>query len=53
MAADGARAPPGLGDWDVLLYVLPCLAIGGLWLQVLYRRKRHRLSRCRTPQVLS
>lgn len=35
--------PPGLGHWDVLLYLLPFLAVGCLWLQVLYRRKRHRL----------
>jgi hypothetical protein len=32
---------PGLGHWDVLLYLFPFLAVGFLGLQmVLYRRKR-------------
>jgi len=45
--------PPGLGHWDVLLYVSPFLAVGVLWLQmVLYRRKRHRLWRRTTTQAL-
>ena len=44
--------PPGLGRWDVLLYFLPFLAVGILWLQVLYRRKRHRLWRHRETQAL-
>jgi hypothetical protein len=45
--------PPGLGPWDVLLYVWPFLAVGFLGLQVvLYRRKRHSLWQRRTPQPL-
>jgi hypothetical protein len=32
---------PGLGHWDVLLYLFPFLAVGLLWLPVvLYGRKR-------------
>jgi hypothetical protein len=34
--------PPGLGHWDVLLYLFPFLMVGFLGLQlVLYRRKHH------------
>jgi len=34
--------PPGLGRWDVLLYLFPFLAVGCLWLRaVLHGRKRH------------
>jgi hypothetical protein len=33
---------PGLGHWDVFLYLFPFLAVGFLGLQmVLYRRKHH------------
>jgi hypothetical protein len=50
---DVETAPPGLGYWDVLLYLFPFLAIGFLGLQVvLCRRKRHRLWRRRTTQAL-
>jgi hypothetical protein len=35
--------PPGLGQWDVLLYLFPFLAVGFLGLQIgLYRRYRKR-----------
>lgn len=38
---DVETIPPGLGQWDVLLYLFPFLAVGLLGLQVvLYRRKR-------------
>jgi hypothetical protein len=38
---DVEAIPPGLGQWDVLLYLFPFLAVGFLGLQmVLYRRKR-------------
>src|SRR5215813_7732773 len=38
---DVEAIPPGLGQWDVLLYLLPFLAVGFLGLQmILYRRKR-------------
>ncbi|HKV93159.1 MAG TPA: hypothetical protein VJW20_11490 [Candidatus Angelobacter sp.] len=32
-------APPGLGQWQLLLYSLPFLSVGGLWLRV-YRLRR-------------
>jgi hypothetical protein len=38
---DMMAVPPGLGRWDVLVYLFPFLAVGCLSLQVvLYRRKR-------------
>jgi hypothetical protein len=49
---DVETTPPGLGSWDVLLYASPFLAVGFLWVQVLYRRKRHRSWRRRTTQAL-
>jgi len=41
--------PPGLGRWDLLLYLLPFLAIGFLWLRAFFSRatkkhKRHKTS---------
>lgn len=33
--------PPGLGRWDLLLYLLPFLAIGFLWLRA-FAAKRHK-----------
>lgn len=40
---DVEAIPPGLGQWDVLLYLFPFLAVGFLGLQVvLYGRKRNR-----------
>jgi hypothetical protein len=37
---DVEAIPPGLGQWDILLYLFPFLAVGFLGLQmVLYRRK--------------
>jgi len=39
---DVEATPPGLGHWDVLLYLFPFLTVGFLWLQVvLYRRRRN------------
>ena len=32
-------APPGFGQWQLLLYSLPFLSVGGLWLRV-YRLRR-------------
>ena len=32
-------APPGSGEWQLLLYSLPFLSVGGLWLRV-YRLRR-------------
>ena len=36
--------PQGLGRWDLLLYLLPFLAIGFLWLRA-FATKRHKVSR--------
>ncbi len=39
---DVEAIPPGLGQWDVLLYLFPFLAVGLLGLQmILYRRNRN------------
>ncbi|HJP92484.1 MAG TPA: hypothetical protein VJ875_11040 [Pyrinomonadaceae bacterium] len=35
--------PPGFGRWDVLLYFLPFLAIGFLWLRA-FAAKRHQVN---------
>jgi len=35
--------PPGLGRWDLLLYLLPFLAIGFLWLRA-FVTKKHKTS---------
>jgi hypothetical protein len=45
---DMMAVPPGLGRWDVLVYLFPFLAVGCLSLQVvLYRRKRRQAIRRR------
>ena len=36
--------PPGYGRWDLLLYLLPFLAIGLLWAIALIRKLRQRVS---------
>jgi hypothetical protein len=33
--------PPGYGPWDLLIYLLPFLGIGFLWLNAVIRRRRH------------
>jgi hypothetical protein len=33
--------PPGYGAWDLLIYLLPFLGIGFLWLNAVIRRRRH------------
>ena len=38
---DVETIPPGLGHWDVLLYLFPFLAVGFLWLQVVLYRRKH------------
>jgi hypothetical protein len=32
--------PPGLGRWDMLLYLLPFLGVGFLWLKAVMRKRR-------------
>jgi hypothetical protein len=39
---DVETIPPGLGHWDVLLYLFPFLAVGVLWLQVVLHRRKHK-----------
>ena len=34
--------PPGYGRWDLLLYLLPFLAVGILWAVAIIRKTRHR-----------
>lgn len=34
--------PPGYGKWDLLLYLLPFLAVGFLWFRGMTRRRRFR-----------
>ena len=31
--------PPGYGRWDLLIYLLPFAAVGGLWLRALLKRR--------------
>jgi hypothetical protein len=35
-------SPPGVGQWQLLLYSLPFLSVGGLWLRVYRLRRRAR-----------
>lgn len=37
--------PPGLGRWDLLLYLFPFLLIGALWLRAVTRRGRAKAPR--------
>jgi hypothetical protein len=34
--------PPGLGSWDMLLYLLPFLGVGFLWFKAAMRKRRGR-----------
>jgi hypothetical protein len=46
IATDVEVTPPGLGRWDLLLYLLPFAAVGVLWLRaVVARRGRRKGSR--------
>jgi hypothetical protein len=49
-AADVEATPPGLGRWDVLLYVFPFVTVGVLWLRAVFkgRSRRHVGSVART-----
>lgn len=39
LAAEVEATPPGLGRWDILLYLMPFLAIGLLWVRALQRKR--------------
>jgi hypothetical protein len=41
-ATDVDVTPPGLGRWDMLLYLLPFLGIGFLWFKAVMRRRKHK-----------
>ena len=45
VAADVEVTPPGLGRWDLLLYLFPFLLIGALWLRAVTRRGRAKATR--------
>jgi hypothetical protein len=36
--------PPGYGQWDLLLFALPFLAVGFLWFKMMAKRRRSRVS---------
>lgn len=38
IAADVEVTPPGLGRWDLLIYLFPFLLIGALWLRAVTRK---------------
>lgn len=39
VATDVEVTPPGLGRWDLLIYLFPFLLIGALWLRAVTRRR--------------
>jgi hypothetical protein len=45
--ADVEVTPPGFGRWDLLLYLLPFLAVAFLWVLGVSRAKRRRKARLR------
>jgi hypothetical protein len=45
VAADVEVTPPGLGRWDLLVYLFPFLLVGALWLRAVTRRGRPRAPR--------
>ncbi len=47
LATDVEVTPPGLGRWDMLLYLLPFVAVGALWLRAVVAAR----SRGRKPRV--
>ena len=42
IATDVEVTPPGLGRWDLLLYLLPFVAVGVLWLRAVVGRRGRR-----------
>ncbi|MET0646060.1 MAG: hypothetical protein ABW208_05515 [Pyrinomonadaceae bacterium] len=45
ISADVEVTPPGLGRWDLLIYLFPFLLIGALWLRAVTKRGRGKVSR--------
>jgi len=43
--------PPGFGRWDLLLYLLPFLAVGFLWFFGMARRRKMKRTRLQTAQT--
>lgn len=44
--------PPGIGPWGLLLFVVPFLLFGGLFIAVLFRRKRLAAARRRVARAI-
>ncbi len=42
IAANVSVTPPGLGRWDMLLYLLPFLGIGFLWFKAVMRKRKRK-----------
>jgi hypothetical protein len=42
--AEVEATPPGYGQWDLLLFALPFLAVGFLWFKMMTKRRRARLA---------
>jgi hypothetical protein len=40
VTAEVEATPPGYGRWDLLIYLLPFLAVGFLWMRAVLRRRR-------------
>ena len=40
LTAEVEATPPGYGRWDLLIYLLPFLAVGFLWMRAVLRRRR-------------
>ena len=38
----GATTPPGFGQWDLLLYMLPFLGVGFLWFSAIAKKRAYR-----------
>jgi hypothetical protein len=45
--------PPGLGRWDLLLYLLPFLAVAFLWILGVSRAKRRQKARLRNEAAIA
>jgi hypothetical protein len=44
IAAEVEVTPPGLGRWDLLVYLLPFVAVGALWLRAVVGRRSRKKS---------
>ncbi len=44
-AVEVESTPPGLGRWDLLVYIFPFVLFGGIWIMVMVRKARQRRAR--------